>query len=199
MTAGCGIVHQEMPLGDETGVIEGFQLWVNLPAADKMMLPRYQGVSDAEIPLITQARGALVRVIAGEVDGVRGPVEGIITDPEYLDVTLAAGSTFEHPTAKGHTVFAYVIAGRACFAEEPASATGSECASDGTAVLFGDGDRVFARGVAGQDARFLLVSGRPLGEPVAWGGPIVMNSQEELRAAFQELEDGTFTDYAESR
>jgi redox-sensitive bicupin YhaK (pirin superfamily) len=194
MTAGCGIVHQEMPLGDENGVIEGFQLWVNLPAADKMMLPRYQGVSDAEIPVINQAGGALVRVIAGEVDGARGPVEGIVTEPEYLDVTLPVGSVFEHPTAAGHTVFAYIIAGRVCFSDEPASATESECGGDGTAVLFADGDRVVARVEGGAPARFLLVSGRPLGEPVAWGGPIVMNTQEQLRAAFEELEAGTFTD-----
>ncbi len=121
MTAGCGIVHQEMPLGDEAGVIEGFQLWVNLPAAEKMMQPRYQGVSDGEIPLIAVEGGAFVRVIAGEVDGVRGPVEGIVTDPEYLDVTLPEGTRFEHVTTPGHTVFAYVIAGRVCFAEEIAA------------------------------------------------------------------------------
>jgi redox-sensitive bicupin YhaK (pirin superfamily) len=194
MTAGCGIVHQEMPLGDDTGVIEGFQLWVNLPAADKMMLPRYQGVSDAEIPLIASESGALIRIIAGEVDGVRGPVEGIVTDPEYLDVTLPEGARFEHPTTPGHTVLAYAIAGSVCFAENPGLATESECASDGTAVLFGDGQRVVAVPADGTTARFLLVSGRPLGEPVAWAGPIVMNTQEELRMAFEELEEGTFTD-----
>ena len=96
MTAGCGIVHQEMPLGDEAGVIEGFQLWVNLPAADKMMPPRYQGVSDDQIPLLAVRGGTLIRVIAGEVDGVRGPVEGIVTDPEYLDVTVPVGASFTH-------------------------------------------------------------------------------------------------------
>jgi redox-sensitive bicupin YhaK (pirin superfamily) len=194
MTAGCGIVHQEMPLGDADGVIEGFQLWVNLPAADKMMLPRYQGVSESEIPLIAGAGGALVRVIAGEIDGVVGPVEGIVTDPEYLDVTLPEGARFEHATTAGHTVFAYVIAGQVCFAEDPRASTESDCSSDGTAVLFGDGERVVAQETRSAPARFLLVSGRPLGEPVAWAGPIVMNTQEELRAAFEELDTGTFTD-----
>jgi len=193
MTAGCGIVHQEMPLGDDFGVIEGFQLWVNLPAADKMTPPRYQGVSDDEIPLVAAADGALIRIIAGTVDGVRGPVEGIVTGPEYLDVTVPAGAHFEHPTLPEHTVFAYVISGKACFAEDPVVAHESTCAGDGTAVLFGDGDQVFAQAVGDVAARFLLVSGRPLGEPIAWGGPIVMNTQEQLRAAFQELEDGTFT------
>jgi quercetin 2,3-dioxygenase len=194
MTAGCGIVHQEMPLGDEAGVLEGFQLWVNLPAADKMMPPRYQGVSDDQIPLLAVRGGTLIRVIAGEVDGVRGPVEGIVTDPEYLDLTVPVCASFTHETELGHTVFAYVIAGRACFAEDPVAAPETECVADGTAVLLGDGDQVIVRAVGDTPVRFLLVSGRPLGEPVAWGGPIVMNTQEELRAAFQELEDGTFTD-----
>jgi redox-sensitive bicupin YhaK (pirin superfamily) len=196
MTAGCGIVHQEMPLGDADGVIEGFQLWVNLPAADKMMQPRYQGVSESEIPLIAGEGGALVRVIAGEVDGVVGPVVGIVTDPEYLDITLPEGARFEHATTPGHTVFAYVIAGSVCFAESPSASDGADCVSDGTAVLFGDGQRVFAHETMGSPARFLLVSGRPLGEPVAWAGPIVMNTQEELRAAFEELDAGTFTDHS---
>ena len=192
MTAGCGIVHQEMPLGDDAGVIEGFQLWVNLPAADKMMLPRYQGVSDDEIPLVAGPEGALIRIIAGEVDGVRGPVEGIVTDPEYLDVTVPAGSRFAHRTDPSHTVFAYVIAGRACFAENPSAGSQTECADNGSAVLFGEGDSVVAHAVGDAPTRFLLISGRPLGEPVAWGGPIVMNTQDELRKAFEELEDGTF-------
>jgi len=167
---------------------------VNLPASDKMMAPRYQGVSEDEIPVVQAEGGAQVRVIAGEVAGVRGPVVGIVTNPEYLDVTVPAGGRFEHGTQRGHTVFAYVIQGTACFAEEPDTATNQECAANGGAVLFGDGDRVVASAVGGGPARFLLVSGRPLGEPIAWGGPIVMNTQEQLRAAFQELEDGTFTD-----
>jgi redox-sensitive bicupin YhaK (pirin superfamily) len=188
MTAGCGIIHQEMPLGDDHGVIEGFQLWVNLPAADKMMEPRYQGVTDAEIPLVLTDEHAAIRVIAGSVDGVQGPVHGIVTDPEYLDVTVPPHTRFEHPTVAGHTVFAYVIAGTGCFAE---AAEGDACAADATAVLFGDGDWIVVT-TAEHPVRFLLCSARPLHEPVAWGGPIVMNTQDELDQAFQELEGGTF-------
>jgi redox-sensitive bicupin YhaK (pirin superfamily) len=125
---------------------------------------------------------------------VVGPVEGIVTDPEYLDVTLPEGARFEHSTTAGHTVFAYVIAGRVCFAENPSASDAADCASDGTAVLFSDGERIVAHETQGVPARFLLVSGRPLGEPVAWAGPIVMNTQDELRAAFEELDAGTFTD-----
>lgn len=189
MTAGCGIIHQEMPLGDDTGVIEGFQLWVNLPASHKMMQPRYQGVSDDEIPLVAAPDGAFIRVIAGEVDGVRGPVEGIVSDPEYLDVTVPPGATFSHPTAPGHTVFAYVIAGEACFSDGPDDGS---CVADGQAALFGDGDSVTARPGGALATRFLLISGRPLGEPVAWGGPIVMNTDAELAEAFEQLREGTF-------
>jgi len=189
MTAGCGIIHQEVPLGDEHGVIEGFQLWVNLPAADKMMEPRYRGVSADEIPLVASQSGALIRVIAGEVDGVRGPVEGIVTDPEYLDVTLPPGARFEHATTLGDTVFAYVIAGRVCFGDDDTAET---CLGDGTVALFADGTRVTAHADTEATARFLLLCGRPIGESVAWGGPIVMNTREELREAFDELERGTF-------
>ena len=188
MTAGCGIIHQEMPLGDEHGVIEGFQLWVNLPASDKMMEPRYQGVSDDEIPLVLTDDHVAIRVIAGKVDDVKGPVCGIVTDPEYLDVTVPPRTRFEHPTVSGHTVFAYVIAGSGCFAEGNAE---EACASDASVALFGDGDSIVVT-TAEQPVRFLLCSARPLHEPVAWGGPIVMNTQAELQAAFDELERGTF-------
>ena len=188
MTAGQGIIHQEMPLGDGHGVVEGFQLWVNLPAADKMMKPRYQGVTDDEIPLLLTDDGVVIRVIAGTVDGVTGPVCGIVTDPEYLDVTLPPNTRFEHPTVIGHTVFAYVIAGSAEFAE---GVDTEARVSDAQVVLFGDGDSIVTR-TAEQPARFLLCSARPLHEPVAWGGPIVMNTQAELEAAFAELERGTF-------
>ena len=188
MTAGSGIIHQEMPLGDEHGVIEGFQLWVNLPAADKMMEPRYQGVSDDEIPLLVLADGTAIRVIAGTVGGVSGPVRDIVTDPEYLDVTVAPNARFEHATTPGHTVFAYVISGEAEFAED---SSGQARAADSEVVLFSDGDSVVVR-AAERPVRFLLCSGRPLHEPVAWGGPIVMNTQAELEEAFDELERGTF-------
>ena len=188
MTAGRGIIHQEMPLGDEHGVIEGFQLWVNLPAADKMMEPRYQGVSDDEIPLVVLADGTAIRVIAGTIGGISGPVRDIVTDPEYLDLTVPPNARFEHPTTPGYTVFAYVISGEAEFAED---GSGQAHAADGEVVLFRDGDSVVVR-AAETPVRFLLCSGRPLHEPVAWGGPIVMNTQTELEEAFDELERGTF-------
>jgi redox-sensitive bicupin YhaK (pirin superfamily) len=188
MTAGGGIIHQEMPLGDDTGVIEGFQLWVNLPASDKLMEPRYQGVSADEIPLVVTPEGIAVRIIAGTVDGISGPVQGIVTDPEYLDVTVPPNSRFEHPTVPGYTAFAYVIAGSGCFAENPSA---DACASDGSAVLFDDGDSVVVTTLE-QPVRFLLCTAKPLHEPVAWGGPIVMNSQDELDRAFAELDEGTF-------
>jgi quercetin 2,3-dioxygenase len=188
MTAGSGIIHQEMPLGDETGVIEGFQLWVNLPAADKMMPPRYQGVSEDEIPLVVTEDGVAIRVVAGRIGGVTGPVCDIVTEPEYLDVTIPPQSRWVHQTELGHTVFAYAISGSAGFsgAIDPEA-----CISDGTAALFEDGESVVVT-TAAQPVRFLLISGKPLGEPISWGGPIVMNTREELEAAFEELDAGTF-------
>ena len=188
MTAGGGIIHQEMPLGDGEGHIEGFQLWVNLPASDKLMAPRYQGVSADEIPLVVTPEGVAVRVIAGSIGDVSGPVCDIVTEPEYLDVTGPPNTRFEHPTTPGHTAFAYVIAGSGCFADR---LDADACVSDGSVALFEDGDAV-AVTTAAQPVRFLLCSGRPLHEPVAWGGPIVMNTSDELEAAFDELERGTF-------
>jgi redox-sensitive bicupin YhaK (pirin superfamily) len=185
MTAGCGVLHQEMPIGDERGKLEGFQLWVNLPASQKMIEPRYQGVTEDEIPLVVSAQGTLIRIIAGEVDGVMGPVSGIATDPTYLDVTVPPATDFVYPIVPGHTAFAYVFGGSACFDE------GETCVGDGSVVLFSDGEEIRLR-TAEHAVRFLLVSGTPLGEPVAWGGPIVMNTEEELHDAFAQLSDGTF-------
>lgn len=183
MTAGSGVIHQEMPSGDREGVMEGFQLWANLPAADKMMRPRYRGIVADEIPVVQDADGASVRIIAGSVGGVVGPVRDVISQPEYLDVELREGSTFSHPTPAEHTVFAYVIGGRALF--------DGRGVVDGNLALFEQGDRVIVT-TTDDAVRFLLVSGRPLREPIAWEGPIVMNTQEELRQAFEELRDGTF-------
>jgi redox-sensitive bicupin YhaK (pirin superfamily) len=188
MTAGGGIIHQEMPLGDENGVIEGFQLWVNLPAADKMIDPRYQGVTDDQIPLILTQDGVAIRVIAGKVGDVAGPVCDIVTDPEYLDVTVPPETRFEHPIAADHNAFAYVFAGSGCFADDNDA---DACVSDGSVALFGAGDAVVVT-TGAQPVRFLLCSGLPLNEPVAWGGPIVMNTREELREAFDDLDRGTF-------
>jgi len=183
MTAGSGIVHQEMPKGD-AGHMWGFQLWANLPAAEKMRDPYYRGITDCDIPQVTTPTGAVVRVIAGEVEGIRGPVEGIVIDPEYLDVTVPAGSEFEHGVPADHNVFAYCIDGAAEFA--PGTHVGNrQC------VLYGPGDHV--RIATGDTpVRFLLLSGRPLREPIAWRGPIVMNTAEELRTAFREYSEGTF-------
>jgi redox-sensitive bicupin YhaK (pirin superfamily) len=190
MTAGSGIIHQEMPRGTASGRMGGFQLWANLPAAHKMRDPRYQGIESATIPEVRSA-GALVRVIAGSVGDVAGPVTDITVEPEYLDVALEPGVTWTHAVAEDHTVFAYVFEGEGRFGAggQPVSA------GDGTVVLFGDGDSVTV--TAGDDgARFLLLSGRPLGEPVAWRGPVVMNTAEELDTAWRELDDGTFIKHA---
>jgi len=189
MTAGSGIVHQEMPKGNRRGEMWGFQLWANLPARDKMMAPRYQEVKDAAIPVVKTPEGATVRVISGEVEGVRGPVTEIVTDPEYLDVSLPAGASFSHPVPRGHTVFAYVVDGAAHFSGS-AEASGRP-SGEGTLILYGPGERIVVRADR-EPARFLLVSGQPLGEPVAWYGPIVMNTQEEIRTAFREYQEGTF-------
>jgi redox-sensitive bicupin YhaK (pirin superfamily) len=186
MTAGSGIVHQEMPNGDEQGKMGGFQLWANLPASHKMMEPRYRDVKSSQIPELTTATGAKVRIICGEVDGTTGPVRDIITSPEYLDVTIPAGAMFTHPTTPGHTALAYVFEGSGFFDPQKKSLVPSE-----TLILFADGEQltVFA---ADKSVRFLLISGKPIKEPVAWYGPIVMNTQEELQIAFDEYNKGTF-------
>jgi quercetin 2,3-dioxygenase len=186
MSAGSGIIHQEMPRGDQDGAMYGFQLWANLPAVDKMKPPQYRGISADQIPEVTDASGATIKVVAGTIAGVTGPVRDVATRPEYLDVSVPAEQTFTHPTARGHTAFAYVIGGSGSFDDQRPSLI-----KDKQLVLFGDGDSVSVRaGAAG--VRFLLISGRPIGEPIAWRGPIVMNTQSELDAAFDELERGTF-------
>jgi len=187
MTAGSGIIHQEMPRGDGEGRMGGFQLWANLPASVKMMDPRYQDIGSTEVPEVTLPGGATIRVLCGRVGEVEGPVRDIIIDPEYLDVSLPAGSELIHPTKPGHTVFAYVFEGSGTFGEADGDAT----VTDGDVVLFTDGEGLTA-GTAGEAIRFLLVSGKPIGEPIAWRGPIVMNSQEELQGAFEEYKKGTF-------
>ncbi len=203
MTAGSGIIHQEMPKPGPGGRMGGFQLWANLPASHKMMDPRYRDIARASIPVVETGEGARVGVICGEVRGARGPVRDVVIEPEYLDVELFAGAAFHHPTPRGHTVFAYVFQGSAqfCGQANPFSyeAEGASCLDternpwieSGHLVVFDDGDILTATaGSAG--ARFLLVCGKPLGEPVAWYGPIVMNTQEELERAFEEYRNGTF-------
>lgn len=203
MTAGSGIIHQEMPKGDRKGRMFGFQLWANLPASRKMMDPRYQEVKQEEIPQAKTPEGAVIRVICGEVAGVRGPVRDIVTDPEYLDVLLPAGQSWTHPIKKGHNVFAYVIDGegyfdpeRDPFAHQASGANYFDLSTpcpcgDGTLVLYGDGAGITVT-TDQRSVRFLLISGQPIQEPVAWYGPIVMNTQDELRTAFREYQEGTF-------
>ena len=203
MTAGGGIIHQEMPKGNQLGRMGGFQLWANLPARHKMMDPRYREVKDAQIPQVKAPGGAIVRVICGEVAGVRGPVREIVTDPELLDVSMPAGKTFTHPVKAGHTVFAYVFEGEGYFddgrdpyARDEVGANyfdmARPCAcGEHTLVLYGPGEAVVVA-CEQKPVRFLLAAGKPIKEPIAWYGPIVMNTQEELRTAFKEYEEGTF-------
>ncbi len=186
MTAGSGIIHQEMPEGNDSGAMGGFQLWANLPAKHKMMDPRYREVKEADIPEVTLKSGGTVRVIAGEVEGVRGPVTDIIIEPEYLDVRLPPHTSFTHLTHSDHTVFCYVIDGFGNFLHK-----GTATAKNGELVLFESGDEVSICSVD-MPLRFLFISGAPLNEPVAWHGPIVMNTQQEIEIAMQELRTETF-------
>ncbi|MCC7497897.1 MAG: pirin family protein [Bryobacterales bacterium] len=203
MTAGSGIVHQEMPKGNEAGEMHGFQLWVNLPASLKMSRPRYQDVRAADIPEITDDDGTRVRVICGSFWGKAGPVDGVASDPIYLDVSVPAGKRKVLPIETTRHAFAYVFSGKGkfCNASGPLAVPTEPVgwldtappvqADNRSLILFERGDEVQVQ--AGEDGiRFLLVSGQPLHEPVAWYGPIVMNTQAQLREAFEELEQGTF-------
>ena len=203
MTAGSGVIHQEMPKGNSEGNMEGFQLWANLPASHKMMSPRYQDVKANQIPTATLDNGVSIKIICGQLNGTQGPVKDIVIEPQYLDITIPPETTYLHPTNKGHTVFGYVIEGACYFCPEkkPFSfdaegvnyfdMTPQALADNTTLILFEDGDHVYIN-TEKEPVRFLLVSGKPIGEPVAWYGPIVMNTQEELQTAFNEYEDGTF-------
>ena len=206
MTAGSGIIHQEMPKGDKAGRMYGFQLWANLPAQEKMINPKYRDIVSSQIPEVELSNGTSVKIISGEVSGVKGPVDDIVIDPEYLDVSVPANTEFTHPTKQGHRVFAYVIDGKGYFCKEKNPFTyeiagrnyfdikRDPFVQNGEIVLFEDGEemKVFTEE---QSVRFLLISGRPLEEPVAWYGPIVMNTQEELETAFEEYKQGTFIKY----
>jgi len=185
MTAGGGIIHEEMPQVSKPA-LWGFQLWANLPASHKMMAPRYREIRNDQIPTVSPADGVTIRIICGRVGGVEGPVREIVIDPEYLDVALAPERRYDHPVKAGHRVFSYLLEGEARFGHADGKAVGAE-----TVALLGDGETV--RIVTGKSAaRLLLVSGKPIGEPIAWGGPIVMNTREELARAFEEYRDGTF-------
>src|SRR6058998_841814 len=188
MTAGRGIMHEEMPQVRPEG-IAGFQLWVNLPAKLKMTKPRYQDIRSGEIPEIKRAAGVRVRVITGRVDNTSGPVTGIAANPIYLDVFVPAHSSFVQPIERGHTAFAYVFEGEAKFVGDDKD--------DGTMishprlVVLGDGDYVKVV-TSATPVRFLLISGKPLHEPIARYGPFVMNTEEEIEQTLQELRQGTF-------
>lgn len=203
MTAGRGIVHQEMPKGDTDGRMHGFQLWSNLPSALKMTEPRYQEIKSPEIPEVIEDDGTKARIVCGEFWGKRGPVVGIASDPVYIDVSVSPGVRRALPVATKSQAFAYVFAGsgKFCNASAPLAVptesfgrydtTPPTDVDNRSLVLFDTGDEVTVE--AGDEGiRFLLVSGQPLKEPVAWYGPIVMNTDEELREAFRELQDGTF-------
>jgi len=203
MTAGRGILHQEMPQGDPEGRMHGFQLWGNLPSSLKMTPPRYQEVKALDIPVVTEDDGTRARVVCGSFWGTKGPVDGIAADPIYLDVSVPPRKRKTLPVETTRNAFAYVFAGsgKFCNASGPLAVPTEGIGWSDTAppteaenrslVLFDRGDEVTVE--AGENGiRFLLVSGKPFGEPVAWYGPIVMNTQEELRQAFEELERGTF-------
>ena len=204
MTAGSGIIHQEVPKGDEQGRMHGFQLWANLPSALKMTTPRYQEIKAPEVPVVTDDDGTQVRIVCGNFWGRRGPVEGIAADPIYADIWVPPGKRKALPIETTRNAFAYVFAGSGKFANasgpqgvmteganQVARLTQPTEADNRSLILFDRGDEVAVQ--AGPEGiRFLLVSGEPLKEPVAWHGPIVMNTEEELRQAFEDLQRGTF-------
>jgi redox-sensitive bicupin YhaK (pirin superfamily) len=203
MTAGSGILHQEMPKGDPQGRMHGFQLWSNLPSSLKMTKPRYQDISANDIPEVTDDDGTRVRIVIGDFWGKSGPVEGVAADPRYLDVSVPPGRTKRLPVDRANNAFAYVFAGSGTFrdASTPQAVKTEQVGGPGdglidetsnrSLVLFDRGDDIVVR--AGDEGiRFLLVSGKPLEEPVAWRGPIVMNTTTELQHAYAELRAGTF-------
>ncbi len=204
MTAGSGIIHQEMPQESPTGTIWGFQFWANLPASHKMIAPCYQEVKAADIPELVLDSGVMIKVIAGQVGGVKGPAQNIIIEPEMLDITVPQETVFTHALPAGHTAFVYVLGGGGYF-DDRRDAYAYEMVGHGwtdlerrcicepeTLVLFDHAGENVQVTTTDKPLRFLLVSGQPLKEPVAWYGPIVMNTQEELRVAFEEYHNGTF-------
>jgi quercetin 2,3-dioxygenase len=204
MTAGRGILHQEMPKGDAFGRMHGFQLWANLPSSLKMTAPRYQDIAGVEIPEVIDDDGVKVRVVCGDFWGKKGPVDGIAAEPRYLDVTIPPNKTKRLPVETYRQAFAYIFEGSGRFAgaSEPFGALREEMVNgeevlvrdavgNRSLVVFDSGDEVVVS-AGGQGLRFLLVSGCPIREPVAWHGPIVMNTQSEIRQAMRDLRDGTF-------
>ena len=185
MTAGKGIVHSEMPAQTD-GLLWGFQLWVNLPSKHKMMLPRYQDITKDKIPKLQTNSGIEIRVLAGKVDGVKGPVKNIIADPQYLDIYLPPNTSYKHLVKENYTVFAYVIGGSGYFDHRKNSTY-----SKGKVIVFNKGN-IINISTDNEMVRFLLISGKPIHEPIVWYGPIVMNTRDEIETAFQEYRNGTF-------
>ncbi len=189
MTAGRGIIHQEMPKPGPEGRMGGFQLWANLPATDKMIAPRYQEYGAAEFPCVSFADGVSAIIVCGTLGDVSGPVSNVQIAPLFLDVTVPAGARIRIPTPPQHNAFAYVFAGSGFFDDK------RETLQDNRSLIrFGPGKEVESTAAEGQALRFLFFAGKPLREPVAWGGPIVMNTREELETAFRQLDDKTFLD-----
>ncbi len=203
MTAGSGIIHQEMPKGDPEGRMHGFQLWANLPASLKMTSPRYQEIKSNDVPEVIDDDGTKARIVCGSFWGKRGPVEGIAADPVYIDVSVPAGKKKTLPIDTRNNAFAYIFSGsgKFCNASGPLAVPTESVgwldtappveADNRSLIIFDSGDEVTVQ-AGSEGIRFLLISGRPLKEPVAWYGPIVMNTQEQLQTAFKELQNGTF-------
>jgi Pirin-related protein len=203
MTAGSGILHQEMPKGDGKGYLQGCQLWINLPASVKMTDPQYQEVKKTEIPEVRLESGSVVRILAGSIHQIRGPVRGIRNDLRLWDVTISPEGTFSHPIPSGHSSVAYLLEGSVHIEGTKSPYTydvqgGGDQRREqraswgaGHAILYGDGDEVILR-AGTEGTHLLLMAGEPLNEPVAWGGSMVMNTEGELRIAFEEVRKGTF-------
>lgn len=186
MTAGSGIIHQEMPQITQDSLMWGFQLWLNLPASHKMMDPRYREIVSSQIPVLTRENGVMVRVISGTIDDVTGPVTDVVTQPMFLDVDIPSETEFMLDLPDDHTLLVYVIRGTGCFDPEQSGLTDEQ-----SLVIYEHGSSLQVR-AGGDGVRFLLMSGKPIGEPVAWKGPIVMNTEEELETAFKEFREGHF-------
>jgi len=190
MTAGSGIIHQEMPKGDAQGSMHGFQLWTNLPASQKMMDPRYRGITASQIPEVVMDNGVRIKIIAGTVGGTTGPVRDIVINPEYLDCTVPDGVDYVHTTKPDYTAFIYVIDGKGVVNDAEVR--------NQTLILFDTGEE-FAIRATGEHIRFLLLTGEPLNETISWRGPIVMNTQAELETAFREYQEGKFVKHRQSK
>jgi redox-sensitive bicupin YhaK (pirin superfamily) len=190
MTAGSGIIHQEMPKGDAQGSMHGFQLWTNLPSSQKMMDSRYRGITASQIPEVVMDNGVRIKIIAGTVSGTTGPVRDVVTNPEYLDCNVPEGVEYVHATKPDHTAFIYIIDGK--------GVVNDNVVENQTLILFDTGEE-FAIKSTGKHVRFLLLTGEPLKETIAWQGPIVMNTQTELETAFREYQEGNFVKHKQSK